>query len=158
MKHTLHLCLGYFFDCFNRYNLKSLGIMRSLVLVIAILTTSLTGFATNDETSQVKLSNDPFIVSFESLNRYLDLSPNQINKVYDINNYFIETQNNYMKLNAYLKEKKMQQAVYGNLKLMKDALSPEQYKKYLTLLNVTNTNRMIDNTEVNIYLTDKCNL
>lgn len=131
--------------------------MRNLVLVIAVLMASLSGFAKNNETSHVKLSNDPFIISFESLSTYLNLSSNQMNTVNDINTYFIETQNSYLRLNSQLKEKKMQQAVYGNLKLMKDVLSTEQYRKYLTLLNVTNSNRMIDNTETATYLTDKCN-
>lgn len=131
--------------------------MRNLVLVIAVLMASSSGFAKNSETSHVRLSDDPFIISFESLNKYLDLSSNQINKVNDINNYFIETQNSYLRLNSRLKEKKMQQAVYGNLKLMKDVLSTEQYRKYLTLLNVTNSNRIIDNAETAIFLTDKCN-
>lgn len=34
----------------------------------------------------------------------------------------------------------MHQAVYGNLKLMKQVLTPDQYRKYVTLLNVTNNN------------------
>ena len=38
------------------------------------------------------------------------------------------------------RDKKMRQAVYGNLKLMKKVLTPEQYRKYVVLLNVTNNN------------------
>jgi len=36
----------------------------------------------------------------------------------------------------------MQQAVYSNLKLMKDTLTPEQYRKYVILLNVTHNNNI----------------
>ena len=39
-----------------------------------------------------------------------------------------------------LREKKLLEAVYGNLKLMKEVLTQEQYRKYVTLLNVTNNN------------------
>ena len=39
-----------------------------------------------------------------------------------------------------MRDKKMRQAVYGNLKLMKKALTSEQYRKYVLLLNVTNNN------------------
>ena len=39
-----------------------------------------------------------------------------------------------------MRDKKMRQAVYGNLKLMKKVLTPDQYRKYVTLLNVTNNN------------------
>ena len=39
-----------------------------------------------------------------------------------------------------MRDKKMRQAVYGNLKLMKKVLTPEQYRKYVILLNVTNNN------------------
>lgn len=39
-----------------------------------------------------------------------------------------------------MRDKKMRQAVYGNLKLMKKVLTPEQYRKYVVLLNVTNNN------------------
>ena len=47
-------------------------------------------------------------------------------------------------------------AVYGNLKLMKKALSPDQYRKYVTLLNITNNNNRTlgVNTFPEVYLAD----
>jgi len=50
----------------------------------------------------------------------------------------------------------MYQAVYGNLKLMKKALSPDQYRKYVTLLNITNNNNRTlgVNTFPEVYLAD----
>lgn len=36
----------------------------------------------------------------------------------------------------------MQQTVYSNLKLMKETLTPEQYRKYVILLNVTHNNNI----------------
>ena len=55
-----------------------------------------------------------------------------------------------------LQDKKMYQAVYGNLKLMKKALSPDQYRKYVTLLNITNNNNRTlgVNTFPEVYLAD----
>ena len=41
---------------------------------------------------------------------------------------------------AKKQDQKRYEAVYGNLKLMKKALNPEQYRKYVTLLNITNNN------------------
>ena len=42
------------------------------------------------------------------------------------------------------KEEKLHKAVYGNLKLMKKTLTPEQYTKYVALMNMTLKNRGID--------------
>jgi len=35
----------------------------------------------------------------------------------------------------------MEQAIYGNLKLMKETLTEDQYRSYLGLLNLTYNNR-----------------
>ena len=74
----------------------------------------------------------------------------------NIIDYFIDTQNASVKASAKLQDKKMYQAVYGNLKLMKRALNPDQYRKYVTLLNITNNNNrtMGVNTFPEVYLAD----
>lgn len=113
--------------------------MKRLGLAIAALLVSVSiSYAQSNNT---KLSKEPFAVNFEKLSKYLDLAPYQMNEVADINNYFIEMQNESISSSASRQEKKMYQAVYGNLKLMKQALTPEQYRKYLVLLNVTNNNQ-----------------
>ena len=50
----------------------------------------------------------------------------------------------------------MYDAVYGNLKLMKKALTADQYRKYVTLLNITNNNNRILGHEMmsDVYLAD----
>ena len=50
----------------------------------------------------------------------------------------------------------MYQAVYCNLKVMKKALSQDQYRKYVTLLNITNNNNRTlgVNTFPEVYLAD----
>ena len=118
--------------------------MKTLILTIAVLlTTSFAGFAQSNEMNQVSLSKQPFIVSFESLEKYLDLSFDQLEDVRNINAYFIVTQKRSVKSSTEIQLEQMQQAVYANLKLLKNVLTPEQYKKYIGLLNVTNYNRLL---------------
>ena len=133
--------------------------MKTLILTIAVLlTTSFAGFAQSNEMNQTSLSKQPFIVSFETLENYLDLSFDQLDDVRNINDYFIATQKKSQKLAPEKQTEQMQQAVYANLKLLKDTLTPEQYKKYLCVLNLTNFHRVLAEKESdlnNIYLAEK---
>ncbi len=72
-------------------------------------------------------------VSFTRLSKYLNLNDDQRASVYDINEFFKNEQESL----DVTKDK----ALKHNLKLMKNVLSKEQYRKYLTLLNVTSSNR-----------------
>ena len=98
--------------------------------------------ATMSFAQKPSLSREPFVVSTEKLANYLQLTPSQLDEV--------------VKASAKLQDKKMYQAVYGNLKLMKKALSPDQYRKYVTLLNITNNNNRTlgVNTFPEVYLAD----
>ncbi len=58
----------------------------------------------------------------------------------NINEFFLDKQRESLRASESQQQKKMHQAVYGNLKLMKKVLTPDQYRKYVTLLNVTNNN------------------
>ena len=69
---------------------------------------------------------------FESLKSYM--------KNQNINEFFLDKQRESLRASESQQQKKMHQAVYGNLKLMKKVLTPDQYRKYVTLLNVTNNN------------------
>lgn len=102
------------------------------------------------------LSREPFVVSIDKLASYLQLTANQVDEVANINEYFIEMQNASVKASAKMQDQKMYQAVYGNLKLMKEALSPAQYRKYVTLLNITNNNNRTlgVNTFSEVYLAE----
>ena len=110
----------------------------------------------NELRSETEFDREPFVVSTEKLANYLQLTPSQLDEVANINEYFIEMQNASVKASAKLQDKKMYQAVYGNLKLMKKALSPDQYRKYVTLLNITNNNNRTlgVNTFPEVYLAD----
>ena len=99
--------------------------------------------ATMSFAQKPSLSREPFVVSTEKLANYLQLTPSQLDEVANINEYFIEMQNASVKASA-------------NLKLMKKALSPDQYRKYVTLLNITNNNNRTlgVNTFPEVYLAD----
>ena len=52
----------------------------------------------------------------------------------------------------------MEETLYGNLKLMKGVLSQEQYRKYVTLINITHNNNNYLNNSLqltDIYLAEK---
>ncbi len=85
----------------------------------------------------------PFELNFNQLTTFLELSPFQWNEVKAINDHFILQQHESLMGTPARQEKRMQQAIYGNLKLMKDVLTNEQYRKYIALLNVTNNNNQV---------------
>lgn len=112
--------------------------------------------ATMSFAQKPNLSREPFVVNTEKLSGYLQLTPNQVAEVANINEYFIDMQNRSVKASAKNQDKKMYEAVYGNLKLMKKALNPDQYRKYVTLLNITNNNNRVlgGNTLPDVYLAE----
>lgn len=115
--------------------------MKKIVLVaFAALVFSATGFAKGVGEASV---NYNFDINVSKLSSYLQLNSSQAGTVSDICDYFA-TQ---MKEASYSKkgqQEKVNNAVYGNLKLMKETLTNEQYKKYVKLLNVTLKNKGIE--------------
>ena len=103
------------------------------------------------------LSKESFSINFDKLSSYLELAPSQMNEVSSISQYFTEKQNESFSGNPVRQEKKMQQAVYGNLKLMKKALTEDQYRKYVAILNVTNNNKQFIRPNImdDSFLADK---
>ena len=101
-------------------------------------------------------NKEPFAVEFGKLSSIIDLTPSQMDEVYDINEYFKGQQKESLSRDTKRQEERLQKAVYGNLKLMKSALSDNQYRKYVTLLNVTNNNNRLTGavTFTDIYLAD----
>lgn len=76
------------------------------------------------------------------LTKYLQLSSDQHQEVADICDYFqqqMRLANNAKKDN----DVKVRNAVYGNLKLMKQALNEKQYSDYLRLMALTLRNKGI---------------
>ncbi|MDL2303866.1 hypothetical protein LJC72_00810 [Bacteroides sp. OttesenSCG-928-D19] len=116
--------------------------MKRLVLVsAAVLLFSATGFAKGGEEASV--ANYNFDIKVSKLSHYLQLTSAQTSEVADICDFFTEQ----MKAASYAtknQKAKIDNAVYGNLKLMKKTLTDEQYKKYVKILNVTLQNKGIE--------------
>ena len=130
--------------------------MRKLFMEVAILGISATVSFAKAQCVNENGNKEPFAVEFGKLSSYLDLTPSQMDEVYDINEYFKGQQKESLSRDTKRQEERLQKAVYGNLKLMKSALSDNQYRKYVTLLNVTNNNNRLTGavTFTDIYLAD----
>ena len=129
--------------------MKGIGSMKRLVMAMSALLVSVTmSFAQGSS-----LHKEPFVVNVGQLVSYLELRPSQINEVAMINDYFREKQSEGLRGSHKMRDK----AVFGNLKLMKKALSTDQYRKYVALINVTNNNnRMTSGLSFpDVYLADK---
>ena len=133
--------------------MKGIGSMKRLVMAMSALLVSVTmSFA-----QESSLHKETFVVNVGQLVSYLELRPSQINEVAMINDYFREKQSEGLRGSHKMRDKRMRQAVFGNLKLMKKALSTDQYRKYVALINVTNNNnRMTSGLSFpDVYLADK---
>lgn len=133
--------------------MKGIGSMKRLVMAMsALLVSVIMSFA-----QESSLHKEPFVVNVGQLVSYLELRPSQINEVAMINDYFREKQSEGLRGSHKMRDKRMRQAVFGNLKLMKKALSTDQYRKYVALINVTNNNnRMTSGLSFpDVYLADK---
>lgn len=130
--------------------------MRKLFMAVAILGISATVSFAKAQCVNENGNKEPFAVEFGKLSSYIDLTPSQMDEVYDINEYFKGQQKESLSRDTKRQEERLQKAVYGNLKLMKSALSDNQYRKYVTLLNVTNNNNRLTGavTFTDIYLAD----
>ena len=130
--------------------------MRKLFMAVAILGISATVSFAKAQCVNENGNKEPFAVEFGKLSSYLDLTPSQMDEVYDINEYFKGQQKESLSRDTKRQEERLQKAVYGNLKLMKSAWSDNQYRKYVTLLNVTNNNNRLTGavTFTDIYLAD----
>lgn len=101
-------------------------------------------------------NKEPFAVEFSRLSSYLGLAPSQMEEVLNINDYFVREQRKSLSKDLRRQDERLQKAVYGNLKLMKEALTADQYRKYVILLNVTNNNNRLTGavTFTDIYLAE----
>ena len=101
-------------------------------------------------------NKEPLAVEFSRLSSYLGLAPYQMEEVLNINDYFVQEQRKSLSKDLKRQDERLQKAVYGNLKLMKEALTADQYRKYVILLNVTNNNNRLTGavTFTDIYLAE----
>lgn len=130
--------------------------MRKLIMAVAVLGMSATmGFAKAQCVNEYG-NKEPFAVEFSRLSSYLGLAPYQMEEVFNINDYFVQEQRKSLSKDLKRQDERLQKAVYGNLKLMKEALTADQYRKYVILLNVTNNNNRLTGamTFTDIYLAE----
>ena len=130
--------------------------MRKLIMAVAVLGMSATmNFAIAQCVNEYG-NKEPFAVEFSRLSSYLGLAPYQMEEVLNINDYFVQEQRKSLSKDLKRQDERLQKAVYGNLKLMKEALTADQYRKYVILLNVTNNNNRLTGavTFTDIYLAE----
>ena len=128
--------------------------MRKLIMAVAVLGMSATMNFAKAQCVNEYGNKEPFAVEFSRLSSYLGLAPYQM--VLNINDYFVQEQRKSLSKDLKRQDERLQKAVYGNLKLMKEALTADQYRKYVILLNVTNNNNRLTGavTFTDIYLAE----
>ncbi len=116
--------------------MKKLG-----MTLVAALAFSVSVFAEGVENNGASASWDGTI-NKAKLTKYLNLNSVQDEKVADICDFFKEemTLANRSKTN---RDKKVRNAVYANLKLMKQTLDAKQYSSYVRLMAMTLNNKGI---------------
>ena len=130
--------------------------MRKLIMAVAVLGMSATMNFAKAQCVNEYGNKAPFAVEFSRLSSYLGLAPYQMEEVLNINDYFVQEQRKSLSKDLKRQDERLQKAVYGNLKLMKEALTADQYRKYVILLNVTNNNNRLTGavTFTDIYLAE----
>ena len=130
--------------------------MRKLIMAVAVLGMSATMNFAKAQCVNEYGNKEPFAVECSRLSSYLGLAPYQMEEVLNINDYFVQEQRKSLSKDLKRQDERLQKAVYGNLKLMKEALTADQYRKYVILLNVTNNNNRLTGavTFTDIYLAE----
>lgn len=130
--------------------------MRKLIMAVAVLGMSATMNFAKAQCVNEYGNKEPFAVEFSRLSSYLGLAPYQMEEVLNINDYFVQEQRKSLSKDLKRQDERLQKAVYCNLKLMKEALTADQYRKYVILLNVTNNNNRLTGavTFTDIYLAE----
>ena len=106
--------------------------MRRLFLsVITVLCLSTTCFSQE----KLEIADWNMEMNLPELARYLKLNPIQYDHVTDAIDFLSDKMRSAKYSMGKRQIKYLNEAVYGNLKLMKSTLSQDQYKKYLRILN-----------------------
>lgn len=127
--------------------------MRRLgMMVVALMMVATMSFA--------QKVSDSKSMSFDKLSRYLQLDANQIAEVSEINTYFENQLGQPLSAEALCNNARLEEtrnALLCNLKLMKRALTKDQYRKYVALINVTRANQedKVSNPLLDSYLAEK---
>ena len=121
----------------KRRKIKKLKNMKKMVLTAA----AVFGFAVASVAADNNAVSTKVNVNTAKLSEYLDLSAAQYDNVEAINEHFESEMAAADNASDDKKAAKVRKAVLGNCKLMKEALSKEQYSKYLSVINATISNK-----------------
>lgn len=114
--------------------MKRLGLTLVAAFCLAVTT-----FAADNQPTVAKWEGN---INVSRLGKFLKLSSVQTKEVVDICSYF-DQQMGEATTARKDRNTMIRKAVYGNLKLMKETLTKDQYLKYTTLLNMTLNNKGI---------------
>lgn len=124
--------------------MKRLGIF----LMALLLSSALQGIK-----AQEQIIITPINVNVEQLAKYLDLESWQKEELVDINYYFVDKQLESYDVKIDQRKEKIHEAIFSNLKLIRDVFTEGQYRKYVEVLNVTYNNKQLLNTDLSdVYL------
>ncbi|MBR6417771.1 MAG: hypothetical protein IKS36_03085 [Bacteroidales bacterium] len=118
--------------------------MKKLILTVVALMSMTMTFAENENaanTNTVEAYN--MNVNMNKLSQALGLSDDQIEAVYEIHKTFSAEMMFAAQYGKEERSKKVDTAISRDLSYMNYILNKDQYRKYLTLLNVTLRNRGI---------------
>ena len=119
---------------------------RLFLSVIMVLGLSTVCFSQNKQ----EINNLNIEIPLPKLARYLNLNSIQYDNVENAIDFFSDKMQSAKYSKGRRQIKNLNEAIYGNLKLMKSTLSQSQYKKYLQLINAELKNRGLSTYILNI--------
>ena len=110
---------------------------RLFLSVIMVLGLSTVCFSQNKQ----EINDLNIEIPLPKLARYLNLNSTQYDNVENAIDFFSDKMQSAKYSKGRRQIKNLNEAIFGNLKLMKSTLSQSQYKKYLQLINAELKNR-----------------
>ncbi len=119
---------------------------RLFLSVIMVLGLSTVCFSQNKQ----EINDLNIEIPLPKLARYLNLNSTQYDNVENAIDFFSDKMQSAKYSKGRRQIKNLNEAIYGNLKLMRSTLSQSQYKKYLQLINAELKNRGLSTYILNI--------
>lgn len=116
---------------------------RLFLSVIMVLGLSTVCFSQNKQ----EINDLNIEIPLPKLARYLDLNSTQYDNVENAIDFFSDKMQSAQYSKGRRQIKNLNEAIFGNLKLMRSTLSQSQYKKYLQLINAE-----LKNKDLNTYI------
>ena len=116
---------------------------RLFLSVIMVLGLSTVCFSQNKQ----EINDLNIEIPLPKLARYLNLNSTQYDNVENAIDFFSDKMQSAQYSKGRRQIKNLNEAIFGNLKLMRSTLSQSQYKKYLQLINAE-----LKNKDLNTYI------